>query len=135
MPRRSSLIATGDYPELQSKMNRISEISLKIKELREELKYAKEEVGKFFEDTGERSIILDMGDHFVVLTPDVKATDKLDKGELAHRVGVEKKELSKPFDYSYWTSRGLLGPRMITECTHTEVMPVVKIRKKVKPSY
>lgn len=130
---RQYLQATYDHPEIQEALDALYRAKEQAKALREEIKFREEQIQELFDATGEQSLVFDMGEEYIILTPDVKVTEKLNKDELAHEARLEKKELAKPYDISYWTKQGRLDPRMIQQCIEAETTPVIRRKKRKKP--
>lgn len=103
------------------------------KDLGQLIKNKKEEIHDLYIATEIPAIVTQSTDGTYICVRE-KMVDKevLDKDGLALELNIEKKEIAKPWDFSMLTFQGKLTPKMISNHTHPETYPGIKISRTKK---
>ncbi|MED4285646.1 hypothetical protein P4679_27340 [Priestia megaterium] len=99
------------------------------KDLGDEIKALKEEVHDLFLEVESPIVVQSEDGTYICVQEKVVEKDVFDKGGLALELNMDKKEISKPWDYSFLTYKGKLTPKMIAKHTHSQSLKSVKISR------
>ena len=114
--------------KLQDELKNIFQMQEMVKEMKEKIDISKDVVREIFEKLGGHEVFAELENGgFAKVHQRITIREKLDKDSLANTLKVSKDELKTPFDFSKFTAKGDLTPKMITEHTETETKTNLKI--------
>lgn len=104
--------------------------TLQRSELSEEIKIIKEEINDLYIDVELPAVLTQSEDGtYICIQEKTIEKDVFDKDALALELNLDKKEIAKPWDFSFLTFKGKLNPKMIAKHTHNETSKDIKISR------